>query len=91
MQFTLLELDDGTNKDVTDSLTDRVNTLKDTIQAQQDFEDQEAARKYYNIKDFYSSLYSKRDADPNLDEVLEAVGPQNIKTLNSQELGNTEK
>ena len=43
---TLLEQDDGTDKNTTDTLTDNVNTLKTTIQAQQDYEDQEAARKY---------------------------------------------
>ena len=43
---TLLEMDDGHDKETTDKLTDRVNTLKDTIQAQQDYEEQEAARQY---------------------------------------------
>ena len=43
---TLLEMDDGHDKEATDKLIDRVNTLKDTIQAQQDYEEQEAARQY---------------------------------------------
>ena len=43
---TLLELDNGQDSDTTNRLMDDVNTLRDTIQAQNDYEEQEAARKY---------------------------------------------
>ena len=43
---TLLELDNGPDPDTTNRLMDDVNTLRDTIQAQNDYEEQEAARKY---------------------------------------------
>ena len=42
----LLELDTGQDTKTTHELLDRVNTLRDTIQACNDYEDQEAARRY---------------------------------------------
>ena len=42
----LLELDTGQDQKTTNKLMVRVNTLKDTIQAPNDYDEQEAARKY---------------------------------------------
>ena len=42
----LLELDTGQDTKTTHELLDRVNILRDTIQARNDYEDQEAARRY---------------------------------------------
>ena len=42
----LLELDDGQDNDHTNELFDKVNTLKHTIQAKNDHEEEEKARKY---------------------------------------------
>ena len=128
-------MDDGHDIDTTNRLIDTVNTLRDTIQAQNDYEEQEAARKYMAkrnleaetptksfcsqirkskervkltnlikerkltqaeqladptqkqfveifVKDFYSSLYAKKTTNPNSEEILNAVGKDNIKTLN---------
>ena len=42
----LLELDDGVNKEYTDELTDRINTLKNNIQVKMDNDEMESARRY---------------------------------------------
>ena len=42
----LLELHTGHDEVTTQELTDNLNTLKQTIQAQIDYEDQEIARRY---------------------------------------------
>ena len=42
----LLELDTGQNQTTTYELLDKINTLKDTIQARNDYEEEEKARKY---------------------------------------------
>ena len=42
----LLELDDGHNDDHTNELFDNVNTLKNIIQARNDYEEEEKDRKY---------------------------------------------
>ena len=44
--ITLLELDNGHDKQTTNELIDKVNTLRQTIQAQADFEEQEAAKRF---------------------------------------------
>ncbi len=42
----LLELDKGQDTDHTNELMDNINTLKDTIPARNDYEEEEKARKY---------------------------------------------
>merc|ERR1712239_63499 len=42
----ILEEDDGNNQEYTNELLDNVNTLKHTIQAKNEFEEEEKARKY---------------------------------------------
>ena len=44
--ITLLELDNGQDKQTTNELIDKVNTLRQTIQAQADFEEKEAAKRF---------------------------------------------
>ena len=44
-----------------------------------------------HVKDFYSNLYAKKPTTPNSDEIIKAVGKDNIETLNPQELELTEK
>ena len=42
----LLELDNGQDQQTTNDLMDRVNTLRQTIQEQNDYEEQEVAKRY---------------------------------------------
>ena len=42
----ILEMDDGHDIDTTNRLMDTVNTLRNTIQAQNDYDKQETARRY---------------------------------------------
>ena len=42
----LLELDNGQDINHTNELMDNINTLKDTIQARNDYEEKEKARKF---------------------------------------------
>ena len=44
--IVLLELDDLQDNDHTNELFDNINTLKNTIQARNDYEEEEKARKY---------------------------------------------
>ena len=49
----LLEIDNGVNKEYTNELTDRINTLKNTIQIKMDNDEMESTRKYmanYNLE-----------------------------------------
>ena len=57
---TLLEMDDGYDNDTTNKLMDTVNTLKDTIQAQNDYEEQESARKYMANRKFEAETHKKK-------------------------------
>ena len=43
------------------------------------------------VKEFYGRLYNFQPTNPDKNEIMNAIGPQNIKTLNPQELENTEK
>ena len=55
----LLELDKGQNKDHTNELMDNVNTLKNTIQARNEFEEEEKARKYMAQKNLEAETPTK--------------------------------
>ena len=43
------------------------------------------------VKEFYGRLYYFQPTNPDKQEILNAIGAQNIKTLNTHELENTEK
>ena len=48
--ITLLELDNGQDNQTTNDLIDKVNPLRQTIQAPTDFEEQEAAKRLWLAK-----------------------------------------
>ena len=41
--------------------------------------------------EFYGNLYHHRPTNPNKNQIIDTIGPNNIKTLNNNELQNTEK
>merc|ERR1712082_345994 len=43
------------------------------------------------VRDFYANLYNYRPTEPNIEEIREAIGKENIKTLTPEELSQTEK
>ena len=43
------------------------------------------------VKEFYGRLYYFQPTNPDKEEIIHAIGAQNIKTLNTHELENTEK
>ena len=55
----LLELDKGQDTDHTNELMDNINTLKNTIQARNDYEEEEKARKYMAQKNLEAETPTK--------------------------------
>ena len=42
------------------------------------------------VKEFYGRLYNFQPTSPDKDAILDAIGPQNVKTLNPHEIEQTE-
>ncbi len=55
----LLDLDRGQDKNYTNELKNNINTLKDTIQARNDYEEEENARKYIAEKNLEAETPTK--------------------------------
>merc|ERR1712082_184292 len=55
----ILEEDDGQNKEYTNKLLNNVNTLKNTIRARNEFEEEEKARKYMAQKNLEAESPTK--------------------------------
>ena len=43
------------------------------------------------VREFYGRLYNFQPTNPDKNEILNAIGPENVKTLHPHELEHTEK